>query len=575
MVKKDASSAPAEPVDTRFQITLENRQIILTVPPPAHGVGLVTADEIIAYLQHRRFRHFNEALIRTLADVPTGVPTAVGEYDPRPATAAVIVSHDEMQAWIELQPPEPGGRALILEDLRTALRSERVVYGVIEEKLAALARSPVYGQKILVAEGKPVEHGRNGEIEYQFETVKHVRPELNEETGRVDFKELNLIENVVEDQLLAVKIAPTPGTAGITVRNEYLPPTPGKPVNMYVGKNVKMNADGTEARATCKGLPLLMGGRIVVSQVYAVTGSVGPATGNINFLGTVQISEYVEDGYTVKAEEDIYVGKAVGKARLEAGNDIVIIGGIMGKNEAKITCGGSLQVRFIQEAVIEAKHDVIVGEAVLHSRVDSGARVIVGLGGKKGVIVGGQVRAYKLVSCKHLGSNLSAKTLVDVGANPKLIERCEELQSAIIRERRNFDDVRKGIAALSMLREKTGGLTPEKEQILHTLEVAQRSLKVRLQELAVELNQLQNELAVDVKAAVSVAEEMYPGTRVTIRSVPYYVTQPEKFVLLKEEGGQIVIGTYEPPKIEKSKKKRRRRGCSDAFRCCGLRRAGG
>ncbi|RMH58463.1 MAG: DUF342 domain-containing protein [Candidatus Hydrogenedentota bacterium] len=550
----EATSGAAARNLFRISIDEENRALLLlnikdeTAPP--------TVEEIVTAARRERVEQINQDAIRQAIEQRAKEPILIGKYRPRPAQPEVSIAKDGMTAHLRILPPEPGGAKLSLEELKTALKQEGILYGVDEARLEKLASDPVYDEAVEIAKGRPTEDGEDGWIEYLFETEKTFRPAVADEHGRIDFKELNLVENVVEGQVLAVLHPPTAGRAGITVRNEYLAAKPGRPARLLAGKNVEITPDGKEARALCNGVVSLLANKIQVSEVFTVSGNVGPETGNINFLGTVQITGGVEDGYSVKATGDIVVGKTVGKAVLEADGDITVQGGVMGHEEGRIVCNGAFRARFVQETNLDVREDITVVDAIMHSNVDCGGRIIVGTGGKKGMIVGGLVRAFRGVYCKTLGSPMSTKTQVEVGVQPKLAARMEELQQSIVQDRKNFENVRKGIAALAALKQKLGHLPPDKVKILQTLSAAQNSLKARIQEMAAELKDVQARASEKVRAVVAVSDTLYPGVKITIGSVPFYVTQEEKYVTVKELNGEISVGSYEEPRSEKNRKKK-------------------
>lgn len=545
-----AAAPPIAAAEEPYSLQLDGTKIALSVARYADGKARVTPGEILSACKKRNWTNVDKELVGKMVADPSGKPGVIGEYHPKPAAIEVQLSSDRMEAAVQLSPPEDGGPAATEEALRLALKIEGVVFGLDEEAIARLARVPVYEHAVTVAHGQPVEPGHDGTIEYMFEIEKKYKPHVQEDTGKVDYKDMNLVENVIAGQLLAVRHPPTQGTSGITVKKEYVPAPAGKPARLMAGKNAVLSEDGNEVKAETNGIPMVHAGKIVVSQVYTVPGSVGPSSGNIDFLGTVEIADSVEDGYSVKATEHIIIGKTVGSATITAGGNISIRGGVMGRNSAKVTAAGDIHARFIQEASIEAGKDVIVNEAILHSNIEAGGRIVCGLGGKKGTIAGGQIRALILVAARTLGSPMSTKTLVDVGANPKLLSRSEALQEQILKERKNFDNVRKGITALTAIREKVGSLPADKQHILQTLELANNSLKTKLQELVVELKDVQAQLEVDVKGAVSVEDELYPGVKITISGLPYYVTQTEKFITLKVEAREIRTHTYEAPRFD-------------------------
>jgi uncharacterized protein (DUF342 family) len=65
-----------------------------------------------------------------------------------------------------------------------------------------------------MAQGTPPENGKDAKVIYNFE-VDPSQVKLKERVdGTINFKELNLIQNVVESQPLAKKIPPEAGKDG-------------------------------------------------------------------------------------------------------------------------------------------------------------------------------------------------------------------------------------------------------------------------------------------------------------------------------------------------------------------------
>ena len=88
---------------------------------------------------------------------------------------------------------------------------------------------------------------------------------------------------------------------------------------------------------------MLNGTIIEVVNTYVVNGDVDYSTGNIQFNGNVVINGTVPDGFEVKAEGDIVVMKIAESARLEAGRDIIIKGGVQGKGKGLVSAGRDIR----------------------------------------------------------------------------------------------------------------------------------------------------------------------------------------------------------------------------------------
>ena len=179
---------------------------------------------------------------------------------------------------------------------------------------------PIYGVPCVVAEAVQPVDGRDAYISYNFETDRSKIKLSETKSGQVNFKELNLIQNVVEGQPLATKILAERGKAGKTIFGRYLEAKNGKDIPMPLGKNVAVDKDGRTIIATTNGQVLLIGDKIHVEPIMEVDG-VSLKTGNIKFNGTVIVKGNVEDGFEVKVSGNVEVYGNVGKSIIEADGD--------------------------------------------------------------------------------------------------------------------------------------------------------------------------------------------------------------------------------------------------------------
>jgi uncharacterized protein (DUF342 family) len=98
----------------------------------------------------------------------------------------------------------------------------------LEDELADLEDHPVYKTPILVAEGEKPVNGRDASIQYFFELDKSKARLKESSSGRVDFKELNLIQNVVANQPLGKKLPAEKAKHGKTVTGKIITAKDGR-----------------------------------------------------------------------------------------------------------------------------------------------------------------------------------------------------------------------------------------------------------------------------------------------------------------------------------------------------------
>jgi uncharacterized protein (DUF342 family) len=456
----------------------------------------------------------------------------------------VEITDGEMKAHMTVTAPGPGGAELMYEEIRSLLRGEGVVHGFLEDAIHSFVDYPMYNQRILVAEGTRPVNGADAEILYNFD-AHHERVELKEKNGRVDFKELNLVENVEAGQIVARKKPREEGVHGMTVTGRTLPAKPGQDVAIEVGKNVKLSEDGMNAIAAIDGQVLLVAGRVNVEPIYTVEGDVNLKTGNILFLGTVFIKGNVEDGFTVKAAGNIEVMGSVGKCTLDAEGEVIVHQGILGKNEGLIRAGKNVAAKFIEHARVEAEENVLASDGIIHSRVDANRRII--CHGKRAAIVGGRLRASEEIHAKSLGSVAGTETIVEVGFDPRKKEQLAKATGRKQELEKTLEELIRNISTLENLRKVQRELPEEKLRSLGELNEQRSILLAELEGLNQEIAGLSAEMAAQKNAGkVSASDRVFPGVKIFIKSENLTVRNEFRNVTFLLQDKEIRMSKYEP-----------------------------
>jgi uncharacterized protein (DUF342 family) len=522
----------------------------LKVTPP-RGRGRRAADaHAMQALTARGVINIDEAQVAKVVREAAGIYTKVGEFEHRPVNDSIVtvdIPEGEMKAHIQVMPPGQGGCDLSVETYLSFLRNNRVVYGVKEDFLRDFADKPIYKEQVVVAEGtKPVD-GRDAYIQYNFETDQ-TKVRLREgSNGKVDFKELNIIQNVVENQPLAKKIPPETGTVGRTVTGKVIPAKNGKDTSLPVGKNVHVGDDGSTIIADINGQVVVVSGKINVEPVYTVQGDVNLKTGNIIFLGTVIINGNVEDGFSVKAAGNIEVNGTVEKAELDAEGDIIVHQGITGKSGGMVRAGRSIWARFIENAIVEAGNMVVASDGIINSQVNAFKRII--CQGKRAHIVGGRLRASEEINAKILGSPTSGtETICEVGFDPKSKAELDQFKLDKEAAEKELEEVQRNLQTLINIKKQRKSLPEDKEASLKEMMDKRQYLLgdikkadegiIRVQEF---LNSIKN------RGRVSASAKVYPGVKILIRDAKDDVRNEYRAVTFILEKGLIRVTKYEEP----------------------------
>jgi uncharacterized protein (DUF342 family) len=546
----DADVPIIEDRDGEAYVHLSSEGAFLKVVPPVGKGRRAVESQAMRVLNARNVTDIDGSLVAKAVKEAAGEYVRVGNFDHRPVNDSVVsidIAEGEMRAYIQVTPPGEGGCDLSVETYLSFLRKNRVVYGVKEDFLRDFADNPVYKEPVIAAEGaKPVD-GRDAYIQFNFETDPSKVRLRESSSGRVDFKELNIIQNVVENQPLAKKIPPEAGVMGRTVTGKVIPARNGRDTSLPVGKNVHVGDDGVTIIADINGQVVVASGKVNVEPVYTVQGAVNLKTGNIIFLGTVIINGNVEDGFSVKAAGNIEVNGTVEKAELDAEGDIIVHQGITGKSGGLVRAGRSVWARFIENATVEAGNMVVASDGIINSQVDAYKRII--CQGKRAHIVGGRLRASEEINAKILGSPTSGtETICEVGFDPKSKAELDQLKLNKEGAEKELEETQRNIQTLINIKKQRKSLPEDKEAYLTEMMDKRQVLVGDIKKADESINKIQEFLdGIKNRGRVSASAKVYPGVKILVRDVREDVRNEYRAVTFILENGLIRVTKYEEP----------------------------
>lgn len=534
--------------DSEVYVRLAPEGALLKVSPPMGRGKKANERSAVEKLHARAVHDFDENLVRETVKAAGGQWVRVGSFVSSPAADALMsvdIGAQDMEAFVVLTPPQPGGCDLSRDIILAYLRSNKVVFGVMDDVVQSLEDKPVYKEPVRVAQGQKTVNGDDAKIQYLFETDRS-KVHLEEKNGKVDYKELHLVQNVVEGQALARKVPAKQGVPGRTVTGKMLPARNGKDLPLPLGKNVRASEDGLTIIANVNGEATYIGGKINVETVFNINGDVDLKTGNQFFLGTIVVNGNVEDGFSVKATGNIEVRGNVGKAELSAEGDIIIHQGMAGKGSGSVIAGKNLWAKFVENAKISVGENVIVTQSIINSDITADKRIVCS-GGKHAAIIGGHYRACEEINAKSIGSpSGGAETILEVGSDPKSRTRLEELDGKLRLLAKQLEELDKNIYTLNEIKKQRKGLPEDKEAVLADLSrrrdevgAEERSLKSEYDTIQSYLNNLK------VRGKVSVSGKIYPGTKIVIRDIREDVKNEYKGLTFYLENMMIKTTRYE------------------------------
>jgi uncharacterized protein (DUF342 family) len=549
----DADIPVVEDKDGYVFVQLRYDGVYIKVSSPVGRGKRATPAQARVALGERGIKDFDHDIVNAAVKNPGGEYVRVGDFEHHPSNDAkmtVEIVDQEMKALLFVTPPGPGGCDIPLENYQAFLKNNKVYFGIDQDYLRDFADKPLYKEKVVIAEGLAPVNGRDAYLQYNFET-NQTKVRIKEGAdGRVDFKDLKIIQNVVEAQPLVKKIPPEQGVSGRTVTGNPLPARDGKDIALPLGKNVHVGDDKVTIIADINGQVVEVNGKINVEPVYTVDGDVDLKTGNIIFLGTVVITGNVVDGFSVKAAGNIEVKGTVEKADLDAEGDIIVHQGITGRGKEIIRAGKSLMARFIENTMIDVGDSVIASDGIINSRVDAGKRII--CQGKRATIVGGRLRACEEINAKVLGSpTAGTETVCEVGVDPKTKELLSQLAEKKAALEKQYEDIKLNIQTLINIKQQRKSLPEDKEAYLQELDEKRVETITDIKKNTEAIEKAQDLLNnLKARGRVSASSKVYPGVRVIIKDAKEDVRTEYRAVTFILEDGLIQVTKYEEPDEE-------------------------
>ncbi len=543
--------------DSEIIVRLTSEGAFLAVFPPLGKGRKATEKQAAAKLNSRNVKDIDQRLVSEVIKIANGSSVKVGEFIYNPASDAIIsveITDFEMKAFVSVKMPGKGGTDVDFDTVLNFLTNNNIIHGIDEDRIRELEKHPVYDTSILIAEGTKAVNGNDATIIYNFD-INRSEIKLKEKNGKVDFKEQNLIKNVVEGQALARKISLEEGQSGRTVTGRLLPAKDGKDIVFEVGKNVKLSDDEKTAVAEINGQIMILSGKLNVEPIYVVPGDVNLKTGgNVTFLGTVLVKGSVADGFKVKAAGNIEVIGNVGKAELDAEGEIIVHQGVNGKNGGFVRAGKSVWAKFLENAIVEAGEIVVASDGIINCRVEANKKII--CQGKRATIVGGVLRAAEEIHAKSLGSVAGSETVLEVGYDPKSKKRLVKLAENMETLTKELDEVELNINTIKNLVKLKKKLSDEKKTYLNQLMEKQSEIEKQKTAVVDETEEIEAYLSsLSVKGRISSSFKVFPGVKMHIKEAFLEVTNEFKAVTFIKENGLIKITKYQELEEDYSKKK--------------------
>lgn len=507
-----------------FHLTIKNDGTYLKIYDAEPGGQPLVYDEISNYLIDRKIYEYDKVelgrAIATLKDTAE-VKLTTANLLPQDEYLKVVISEDRMFVKGRFYAPSNNGNLMTKEDIIQAMVRAGVKYGVDEVNVYSFLHDRKYCTDYILAKATPAVQGRDAVISYHFNTDLTLKPKTNED-GSVDFHQLDMISHCKKDELLATLTPVDYGKPGIDVCGNIIRPNKVNNRILRHGNKVYLSEDGLQMYSEVDGHVTLTDGRVFVSDVYEIPADVDTSTGDVEYDGNVVIKGNVITGFSVKAKGNIEVNGVVEGAYLEAGGQIVLKRGMQGMNKGILKANGNIITKFLENAEVIAG-GYVTTESILHSKVSAKGDVIVG--GRRGFVTGGEIRSGSLISVKTAGSQMGTNTLLEVGIDPRVLEEFRELEKKIATLQSDKDKLAQAVAMIRKKMQMGTQIAQDKLDNLKQITQSNVYIDAQLQEARKRYDELKLEVDSNSSGAIKIQDIVYPGTKIVISNVIYFVRE--------------------------------------------------
>ncbi|MCM3390373.1 FapA family protein [Ureibacillus chungkukjangi] len=209
-------------------------------------------------------------------------------------------------------------------DVILKLKELGIVHGLDYEAINSSCASSE-GGTFLIAEGTSPTKGKDGY--FQLYNNVEIKKQLKERgDGSVDFRDFREFPSVNFGQIIGEVVPPKVGKAGMSVMGEIIEPIKVNSLKLKAGTGVLL-VDDLKVVSTESGYPeVKISGQLATVTVIpklVLYQNVTIETGNVNYLGAVEIKASVMDGMKVEAKGNILIEENVYRAKILSGKSII------------------------------------------------------------------------------------------------------------------------------------------------------------------------------------------------------------------------------------------------------------
>ena len=195
-------------------------------------------------------------------------------------------------------------------------------------------------------------------------------------------------------------------------------------------------------------------------------------------------------------------------------------------------------VKFVENANIQAG-GYVQTEAILHSKVSAGTEIVVE--GRRGMIAGGYIQARTKVDAKTIGAAMGGNTVLEVGTDPGLKEKCSQIQKTIAENSKTIRNAENILLGYQTKIKRGIQVTPSQVKYMKTVAKMITDKNEENQGLNQEKEKLQQMMKPGSQAEIIIRDEIYPGTTIIIGEAVKTIQTGFHYCRFIREHGEIIM----------------------------------
>jgi hypothetical protein len=454
--------------------------------------------------------------------------------------ARVTVAGDGMSATLVLFRPAADEDAVSVEEVMEEVERAGLVHGVNEDLVKKLVVEENYNNPTTIAEGTRPIKGENSQFTYHFDTSNKHTPKEDED-GRIDYKDISFIQNIDKGAVMVTKTPPTEGEPGKTVTGKDVKAPVGRDIPFNKGANTHVSEDGLTLFASASGAIVYLHGKVSVNDLTIINGDVDYSVGNINCKGSVRVCGDIKAGFNLTIDGDLEVNGHVEDCSIDVGGNISVKSGFFGKGEGRMQAGGDVTLKYVEGQKVISGGNIYVGGEIINCNLTAKDKVIVR--GRKGKIVGGDIKAGREIRASVLGADVGTATHLYAGYDAEIWRKYHEVRMEIKRLTDDGERVKAALYNLYRL-QMTGKLPDDKKLALEELQKFRDELPGNMEILKNRKAELEEKMQEYRDSAIIAEKKMYPGV-VGHFGIIYYENLEERLACkMIPDGYQVALADY-------------------------------